>query len=131
VSLEPGTDTSPGFDAPDPRSSDVQAAFDRQWAFTVLDRTLRKLGAELATEGRAGQFEVLKPWLTGAASQPQAEAAARLGLNEGAVKVAIHRLRTRFRDLVRGEIAQTVTGPAEVTAELNYLIEVVSRGTPS
>ena len=126
VPLEPGTDTSPGLELPDPRWAEVQVAFDQQWAFTLLDRGLRRLGAELAAEGKGAQFEALKPWLTAAASQPQAEVAARLGLNEGAVKVAIHRLRTRFRDLVKGEIAQTVADPAEVAAELNYLIQVVS-----
>lgn len=129
VPLEPGTDTSPGLDVPDPRCSNVEIAFDRQWAFVLLDRALRQLEDGLASEGKAEQFAVLKPWLTGAAAQPQSEAAARLGLNESAVKVSIHRLRSRFRELVKREIAQTVRDSAEVTAELNYLIEVVARGT--
>jgi RNA polymerase sigma-70 factor (ECF subfamily) len=127
VPLEPGTDTSPGLEVPDAGWPGVDAAFDRQWACALLDRSLRKLGAEMAAEGKGGQFDVLKPWLTGVAATPQSEAAMRLGLNEGAVKVAIHRLRGRFRDLVKGEIAQTVQDPAEEAAELNYLIEVVSR----
>jgi len=128
VPLEAGTDTSPGLDVPDPRSADVETAFDRHWAFVLLDRALRQLECEAASEGKAEQFAVLKPWLTGAAAQPQSEAGARLGLNEGAVKVAIHRLRSRFRDLVKREIAQTVRDSADVAAELRHLIEVVARG---
>jgi RNA polymerase sigma-70 factor (ECF subfamily) len=68
----------------------------------------------------------LKPWLTGAATTPQSEAAARLGMSESAIKVAIHRLRARFRELVKAEIAQTVDEPEQVPGELNYLIEVVA-----
>jgi RNA polymerase sigma-70 factor (ECF subfamily) len=127
-SLEPGSDTSPGFDAPDPQAAVSDATFDRQWAFTLLDRALRQLGAELAAAGKADHFDALKPWLTGAAATPQSEAAARLGLSESAVKVAIHRLRTRFRELVKAEIAQTVSEPAEVAGELNYLVEVLAQG---
>lgn len=127
IPLEPGTDTSPGFDAPDPKAGDLEWRFDRQWAFTVLGRALDQLGGEMTACGRGEQFEVLKPWLTGAAPQPQSEAAARLGLNENAVKVAIHRLRVRFRELVKAEIGQTVEDPTQISAELNYLIEVVAR----
>ncbi len=127
VPIEPGTDTSPGFDATDPRAVTPDSIFDRQWAFTLLDRALRQLGEELAAGGKADHFDVLKPWLTGAAATPQSEVAARLGLSENAVKVAIHRLRTRFRDLVKTEIAQTVAGPAEVTEEVNYLIEALAQ----
>jgi RNA polymerase sigma-70 factor (ECF subfamily) len=124
--LEPGTDTSPGLDPPDPRPAALELLFDRQWAFTLLDRALGRLAQDMAGAGKAAHFSVLKPWLTGAAAQPQSEAAARLGLNESALKVAIHRLRARFRGLVKAEIAQTVADPAQVAAELDYLIEVVS-----
>jgi len=127
VALEPGSDTSPGLEVPDPRWPEVEAAFDRQWAFALLDRALRQLGGEMAAAGKHDQFEVLKPWLTGAAAEPQSAAATRLGLNEGAVKVAIHRLRARFRDLVKGEIAQTVGDAEEAASELSHLIGVVAR----
>ena len=121
VPFGPGTDTSPSFEVPD-------AVFDQQWAFTLLDRTLRTLGDELAAAGKAKHFAVLKPWLTGdAATLLQAEAAAQLGLNENAVKVAIHRLRVRFRELVKSEIIQTIGDPAQVADELNYLIEILAR----
>jgi RNA polymerase sigma-70 factor (ECF subfamily) len=125
--LEPGTDTSPGFDVPDPSAIVSDSTFDRQWAFTLLDRALKQVAHELAEAGKRDQFDVLKPWLTGAAATPQSEAAARLGLSESAVKVAIHRLRARFRELVKAEIAQTVNEPAQIPGELDYLIQVVAQ----
>ena len=120
--LEVSTDTSPGHECAAP-----DAFFDRQWGLAVLNLALAALAAEHERQGKAGQFQTLKPWLTGdAADVSQAEAAARLGLSEGAVKVAIHRLRKRFRDLVKAEIAQTVATEQEAREELRYLIEVVS-----
>ena len=72
---------------------------------------------------------MLKLWLVGEAQAlSQADAAVKLGLSEGAVKVAVHRLRKRFRELVRAELAQTVFSPAEVGEELRYLVEVLSAG---
>ena len=83
------------------------AYFDRQWALTILDRALAALAAEHHAAGKADQFETLKPWLTGESEHlSQAEAARRLDVNEGAVKVAIHRLRKRFRELVKAEICR-------------------------
>jgi DNA-directed RNA polymerase specialized sigma24 family protein len=120
-----GTDTSPGLDPPAANERPAELEFDRQWAITLLARALSALAAEHDTPARRIQFEVLRPWLTGAGgSQP--EAAARLGLNEGAVKVAIHRLRRRFRDLVKAEIAGTVNDPSEVAEEMNYLVTVLA-----
>ena len=120
-SLHAGTDTSPGVDVPDTTNPD--AGFDREWAMTVLDRALKALALEQSSAGKTRDFETLKPWLTGeSAAQSQAEAAHELGLTEGAVKVAIHRLRRRFRELVKAEIAQTVGDPAMVQEELQSLL---------
>jgi RNA polymerase sigma factor (sigma-70 family) len=127
VPLGPGTDTSPAVEIAEPESRTPDAVFDRHWGLAVLDLALKALAAEHAQQGKSGQFEQLKPWLTGdACGVSQAEVAARLGLSEGAVKVAIHRLRKRFRDLVKAEIAQTVASEEEAREELRYLIEVVS-----
>jgi len=105
------------------------ALYDREWALAVLERGLAALEAEYADAGQSVRFAALKPRLDGAAAPPsQAEAAAALGLSEGAVKVAIHRLRSRFRQLVSAEIAGTLEDPAELGAELAYLIEALSRG---
>ena len=80
-------------------------------------------------EGKAEHFAVLKPWLTTEADeQPQAVAAGQLGLSEAAVKVAIHRLRQRFRAAVRTEIAQTVSAPEAVEEELESLRAALRRG---
>jgi RNA polymerase sigma-70 factor (ECF subfamily) len=127
VPLVSGTDTSPGHECCFPEPQAPHALFDRQWGLAVLDLALAALAAEHEQQGKAEQFQLLKPWLTGdAAGVSQAEAAARLGLSDGAVKVAIHRLRKRFRDLVKAEIAQTVSTEREAREELRYLIEVVS-----
>ena len=103
------------------------AVFDRQWGLAVLDLALKSLATEHAQQGKSDHFEQLKPWLTGdACGSSRSEVATRLGLSEGAVKVAIHRLRKRFRDLVKAEIAQTVATEEEAREELRYLIEVVN-----
>lgn len=128
VALEPGTDTSPGVEPADQALQEPALMFDRQWALTLLGIGLSRLGDELAADGRAKQFEVLKPWLSGAADESQSEAATRLGINEGAVKVAIHRLRKRFRELIKEEIGRTVGPDADVREELEYLLTVLSAG---
>jgi RNA polymerase sigma factor (sigma-70 family) len=104
-----------------------EQSFDRQWALTVLGHALHQLASEWGQAGRAEHFAMLKPWLTGAGDgRSQAELAATLGLNENAVKVAIHRLRQKFREAVRREIAQTVTSPAEVDEEVRYLLQALT-----
>ncbi len=127
VPLVSGTDTSPGLEFSDPKAEPPDAWFDRQWGLAVLALALAHLAAEHEQQGKAEQFQLLKRWLTGdAGGADQAEAAAHLGMSEGAVKVAIHRLRKRFRDFVKAEIAQTVSTEQDAREELRYLIEVVS-----
>lgn len=106
---------------PDANTLPPDREFDRKWAFTVLDRALAALEKE-----KADHFDILKPWLTGdAEGLSQAEAAKQLGMNEGAVKVAIFRLRRRFREAVKNEIAQTLNDPAHVRDELAALIAAI------
>jgi RNA polymerase sigma-70 factor (ECF subfamily) len=125
-SIEPGTDTSPGLQLPDPNAPSPEREFDRKWALTLLDRALATLAQEQQAAGKASHFEVLKPWLTGDTEDlSQADAALRLGLNEGAVKVAIHRLRRRFREVLKDEIGQTVSDRAHVEEEMHYLLEAL------
>jgi RNA polymerase sigma-70 factor (ECF subfamily) len=124
--IEPGTDTSPGLQLADPKAPSPDREFDRKWAMTLLARALAALAKEHQASGKADQFEALKPWLTGDTENiSQAEAAAQLGLNEGAVKVAIHRLRRRFREVIKEEISQTVSDRAQVDLELHYLLEAL------
>ncbi len=119
--------TTAELQIPDPAGA-PEAVFDRQWALTVVARAVSALSAECSAAEKATQFQRLKPWLLGEVEAvSQAEAARELGLTEGAVKVMIHRLRKRFRELVKREIGHTVDDPARVQEELQYLVEVLCR----
>ena len=101
-------------------------AFDRQWALTVLARALHALRLECDAEGRGAFFDAIKPWLTGeAAHGDQAELATRFGLNPNSMKVAVHRLKRRFRAALKDEVAGTVEDPAAVEAEMVVLFEAL------
>ena len=103
--------------------------FDREWALAVMARSLTAVEREFEAAGKQGQFTRLQPWLMGETpSLSQAEAARELGLSEGALKVAVHRLRKRFREAIRAEIAQTLIEGGDVEEELRYLIEAVAQG---
>jgi hypothetical protein len=125
-------DTTSALQIPDPTASVPDTWFDRQWATTVVDGALAALGSEAESEGKTQQFSVLKPWLLGEVpSLSQADAALQLDLSEGAVKVAIHRLRKRFREVVKAQIAQTVEDPTQVREELRYLVDVLAQSSPN
>ncbi|MCX8091940.1 MAG: sigma-70 family RNA polymerase sigma factor [Verrucomicrobiae bacterium] len=97
-------------------------AFDREWALALLAKVLERLRAECEIEGRARQFAELRPFLTtDVPEMSHAEVARRLGLDETAVRVAVHRLRKRYRQLLRQEIAQTLSDTAMVDEELRAL----------
>ncbi|MBI5383417.1 MAG: sigma-70 family RNA polymerase sigma factor [Verrucomicrobia bacterium] len=101
--------------------------FERRWALTLLETVLARLGEEQAAAGRRAAFELLKDSLTsGERGTPYAALAARLSTSEGAVKVAVHRLRQRYRELLEAEIANTVSSPEEVIEERRYLFSVLS-----
>jgi len=92
----------------------------------VLHRALDTLAVEHAAAGRTAHFAALKPWLTG--DRPdlsQAEAAAGLEISEGAFKVSLHRLRRRFRDQVKREIAATLAHPGDAEDELQSLLQAL------
>ncbi len=82
--------------------------FERRWALSVLDRVMLRLRAEFVLHGRLEQFERLKVYLVGQADAPYAALAREMNTSEGALKVAIHRLRKRYRDLFRQEVADTL-----------------------
>jgi len=100
--------------------------FNRRWAFTLLEKVLDRLRREFTAIGKADVFAELEPALSGARLD-YAEIAGRRNLNEGAVRVAVHRLRVRFRDLVRAEIAETVTNDAEIESELKHLFAALAQ----
>ncbi len=111
---------------PADRDASPDRAFDRLWAMTLLDTVLRRLEAEYARESKAQQFATLRPALVGgSAAQPYAELAAALGTSEGAVKVTVHRLRKRYRELLQAEIADTVNTPEAARDELQELFRAL------
>jgi RNA polymerase sigma-70 factor (ECF subfamily) len=101
--------------------------FERRWALSVLDRVVENLRNEFVHHGRPEHFERLKVFLLGQSDAPYAALAREMNTSEGALKVAIHRLRKRYRELFRLEIADTVADPAEVEAELRFLAAVLTR----
>jgi RNA polymerase sigma factor (sigma-70 family) len=102
--------------------------FDRGWALTVLDRVMDRLRQRYAARGRATLFQHLEGCLGGRPSNlSYSDIGALLGLDEGAVKVAAHRLRKEFGAELRGEIAQTVSDAAAIDAEIRELIKVASQ----
>lgn len=114
--LEPASDLTP------------DKIFEQRWAATIFQKALAELQRETAQAGNSEQFERLKRFLSAKAQAGDyAEAAAGLGMTPGAVGVAVHRLRQRYGELVREEIAHTVGTPAEVEEEMRYLVELVSR----
>ncbi len=115
--LEPADDSTP------------EKIFDKQWAIALLDEVVNRLEEEYRQKGKAVLFAALKNTLTGSGeSQPYAALATRLGMSEGAAKVAVHRLRRRYRELVRAEIANTVVSPEEVEEEMRHLLQALAGG---
>lgn len=103
--------------------------FDRQWALTVLDQAMAKLEQQAAAKGKSAEFAVLRPFLTGEAEAADYEKAGReAGMTANTFKVAVHRLRTRFRDTLRREVADTQPPDTNVDEEMGYLMRVLGGG---
>ena len=106
-----------------------EKAFELRWAITLLEQVYRTLEEEHQQQGKGKLFDALRGTLAGPGnSAPYAELAQHVGLNEAAVKVAVHRLRQRYRALLREAITQTVASEAEVEEELRYLLRIVAGG---
>ena len=121
-----GTETSPGLQIADPGAAKGDAWFDRHWALAVMERGLDRVRESFEPSGKTGQFEVLKPWRMGDPDGlTRAEAAEQLGMTRAAAKVAIHRLRQKFGEAIRSEVAATVDTEEEIRDELRYLIEAL------
>ena len=104
-----------------------ERAFERDWALSQLERALERLQAEYESTGRGELFAGLKPWLSGHGVGDQAKLAGELGMEPGACKVALHRLRRRLALALRAEVAETVETPDQVDEELGLLFEALSR----
>lgn len=108
-------------------ADDPELGFDREWALETVTGALQALRDEMVDAGKAEQFDALKGSLTGEGDSARDEITARLGLGAGAVKVAVHRLRQRYRELLRAAIAETVSTEADLDDEMRYLVEVLRR----
>ena len=109
-------------------TSTPEQVFEKQWALALLESVLNRLRKDYAQDGKGALFHTLEPCLIGSReSQPYAALAAQLGMTEGAVKVAVCRLRERYRECLKEEISHTVASPAEVDEELHHLFRVLAR----
>jgi RNA polymerase sigma-70 factor (ECF subfamily) len=96
--------------------------YDRAWAVTLLERVVRRLQEETAAGTKSRLFERLKPFLMpDAGAAPYAQVAAELNMSEGALRVTVHRVRRRYRELLREEIVQTLSEPGEIAEEMRSL----------
>lgn len=113
--LEPRDDLTP------------EKLLDRRWALTLLEQVLTRVRDAHAAAGKAELFDRLKGFLTGDGAEVRyADVAQAMGTTEGAIKVAVHRLRRQYRDALVQEIAETVSDPADIHAEIEYLLKAVS-----
>jgi RNA polymerase sigma-70 factor (ECF subfamily) len=104
-----------------------EKAYERRWALTLLEQVYGRIEGEYANHGKAELFGALRGVLTHAGESARyAELARQLGMSEGGVKVAVHRLRRRYRELLRAAIADTVSTPGEVDDELGYLMRTLA-----
>jgi RNA polymerase sigma factor (sigma-70 family) len=104
--------------------------FEQQWALRLLDRVLHRLAEEYAAAGKGAMFVELRECLAGESDhRPYGSIAADLGISEAAVKMAVHRLRKRYRELLRDKIAQTVAHPAEIEDEIRQLFTSLAQNS--
>jgi RNA polymerase sigma-70 factor (ECF subfamily) len=119
------TDTENRFLAEPVDESSPEKVFARQWATTLLDQVMVRLGEEYYASGKQELFEAIKEFLSGDQALPYAEVGQRLGMSEGTLRVNVHRLRQRFRALLRLEIGNTVNSPAAVDEEIRDLFSAL------
>jgi RNA polymerase sigma factor (sigma-70 family) len=128
LSLDEQSDAEISHQREPQNAATIEERFERQWAMAVLDQTLARLEGEYRVLGKGSLFEGLQPALLGESGAVTfAKVGERLGMTEGATKVAAHRMRRRYRELMREEIARTVASPKEIDAEINQLLSAVAR----
>jgi RNA polymerase sigma-70 factor (ECF subfamily) len=122
LSIDAASPDSPALEVPDEANLSPEAAFDRRWAVTVLARAMDALAQECVAEGKAELLAKTKPWLVGeAAHGDQGAVAESLGMSAGALKVALHRLKLRYRRLVKAEVASTLQDESVIEDEMRAL----------
>jgi RNA polymerase sigma-70 factor (ECF subfamily) len=121
------TDTEQRYQAGPSDEISAEKAYERQWAMTLLELVLQRLQAEFSAAGKQKLFEELKIYLSGQnGKSTYSELGIRLGMSEAAVKVAVHRLRQRYRELLRLEIGNTVASPEAIEGEIRDLFAAVA-----
>jgi RNA polymerase sigma-70 factor (ECF subfamily) len=121
-----GTEIAEEFYSGELASRTPEEVFEQGWALTVLDRAMDRLREQSIASSDPNQFQLLRQYLTSAEPQaPYNQVAHALGMKEGAVRTAVHRLRKRFGQCLRAEIAEIVADPADVDDEVRHLLEVV------
>ncbi len=101
--------------------------YDRQWALTVLDQALASVEQHVTARGKSAEFAVMRPFLTGeGGADDYAAGGEKLGMSANTFKVAVHRLRTRFRESLRSAVAETQPDGAPVDEEMSYLMQVLA-----
>ena len=124
-------DTATGeqlYDREDSHELNAEELYERTWALQFLDHVRTRLRQTYAQEGKAERFHALERFLPGEESQPSyAQAAKQLGVPEGTLKAEVHRLKRRYGELLREEVAHTVAGPEQIDDELRYLIRVLGK----
>lgn len=124
VSLD-GQDTELRYRSEPSNGETPETLFEQRWAISLLDQVLKRLEEECASEGKTTIFQELKPFLTNEQESSCADVACKLGITENNVKVTVHRLRQRCRELLREEIARTAASPAQVEEEIQDLFAVL------
>jgi RNA polymerase sigma-70 factor (ECF subfamily) len=103
--------------------------FDREWALTIVRESLESLERQYRDEGKGAIFDTLKPYLTISADREgYVDLATELGVSHSGAKVAVHRIRKRYRKEIRRCITETVHTPDEIDEEINYLMDVLAHG---
>lgn len=125
IPLSTTSDVERDIEIPDDRTP--EGAYAYAWAMALLRRTEDRVAADYDDRGKQALFEALRPTLLSDDPPPYQELGDRVGLSEGAARVAAHRMRTRFRALLREEVSQTVSSPAEIDDELRSVISALSR----
>jgi hypothetical protein len=106
-----------------------ERVYDRQWAQTLLNEALKRLEGEYETAGKSAELQKLKPHLTQERGAiPYDDIATALETTPGAARVAVHRLRRRFREVFREVVAETISTREELDSEVRYILEVLSHG---
>ncbi len=125
ISIDPA-DAEGSYAAEAAEQDTPESLFERRWALSILEQVMAKLRAEFAGAGKSDHFDQLAGFLSGSAETPYEALAVEMGISPGALRVAVHRMRRRYRDLLRAEIGETVSKPGEIDEEIRFLLSTLS-----